>query len=141
MLSWGVHKVSLLLLLAVLTSCRATLRPDFVKVIALLGKPGGVDAGNCKSPEQLKSAYDAEIGKDGVSLADKLLPFAQKAASACPESRPFIRTENDVDIKAVTSMIGATTFVGTGRMQLEPWLWLRVADGKVIGLELELNKI
>jgi hypothetical protein len=133
---------SILLICAfLLTSCRATLRPDFVKVIALLGKPGGIDAGNCKSPDQLKAAYDSEIGKEGVPLADSLLPFAQKAAVICPDARPFLRTENDVDLKTVAAMIGAPGFTGDGRMQLEPWLWLRVAGGKVIGVEVELGKI
>jgi hypothetical protein len=130
-----------MILVTFLASCRATLRPDFVKVVALLGKAGGIDAGNCKSPDKLKSAYEAEIVKEGVPLADTLLSFAQKAASICPESRPFIRTENDVDLKTVAAMIGATGFAGDGRMQLEPWLWLRVAEGKVIGLEIELSKI
>ena len=141
MLSWSVRKFLATLILATLfASCRATLRPDFVKVVALLGKPGGVDAGSCKPPEKLKSVYDAEF-KEGVALADALLPFAQKASAICPESRPFIRTENDVDLKTVAAMIGAPGFTGDGRMQLEPWLWLRVAAGKVIGLEIELEKI
>ncbi len=136
-----MRKFAAALILAVLlTSCRASLRPDFVKVVALLGKAGGIDAGNCKSPDQLKAAYTAEI-KENVALSDALLPFAQKAASICPESRPFIRTENDVDLKTVAAMIGANGFAGDGRMQLEPWLFLRVAEGKVIGVELELSKI
>ena len=142
LLSWVVRNLLVTLLLAgLLASCRATLRPDFVKVVALLGKPGGIDAGNCKSPDKLKSAYDSEIGKDAISLTDRILPFAQKAAAICPESRPFIRTENDVDLKTVAAMIGAPGFAGDGRMQLEPWLWLRVADGKVIGLEVDLSRI
>lgn len=128
-----------LLVVLLLSSCRATLRPDFVKVVALLGKPSGLDAGNCKSPEKLKAAYDAEMSKG--QLTDTVLLFAQKAATVCPESRPFIRTENDVDLKTVAGIIGAPGFTGNGRMQLEPWLWLRVAGGKVIGLEVELSRI
>ena len=127
-----------LLFAALLTSCRATLRPDFVKVVALLGKASGVDAGNCKSPDKVKSAYDASVA--ATPLADALLPFARKVAEFCPESRPFIRTEGDVDLKTVAAMIGAQGFTGDGRMQLEPWLFLRVAEGKVIGVELELSK-
>jgi hypothetical protein len=141
MLSLGVHKLPALLILAMLlASCRATLRPDFVKVVALLGKPLGIDAGNCKSPDKLKAAYDADLAKEGIALADSLLPFAQKAASICPESRPFLRTANDVELKTVAAMIGANGFAGDGRMQLEPWLWLRVSAGKVIGFELELDE-
>jgi len=124
------------------SSCRATLRPDFTKVIALLGKPAGIDGGNCKSPDALASAYKEEISaKEAEPLSNALLPFAQKAAKICPEARPYIRTTNDVELKTVTDMIGASGFAGDGHMQLEPWLWLRVAGGKVIGLELELDKI
>jgi hypothetical protein len=129
------------LLAGLLSSCRATLRPDFVKVVALLGKPTSIDAGSCKAPDQLKTAYDAEIAKEGVQLSESLLPFAQKAAGICPESRPFIRTEADVDLKTVAAMIGAQEFAGDGRMQLEPWLFLRVVEGKVIGVEVELGRI
>jgi hypothetical protein len=128
-----------LFLILLLTSCRATLRPDFVKVVALLGKPSGLDAGNCKSPDQLKAAYATEIAKG--ALADTLLPFAQRAASLCPGSRVFIRAENVTDLRTIASLIGAPAFAGDGRMQLEPWLWLRVAGGSVIGLELELGKV
>ena len=135
---------TLLALIAVLSfsSCRATLRPDFVKVVALLGKAESIDAGNCKSPEQMTAAFKAEIeSKENVPLSETLLPFAQKAATFCPDSRPYIRTANDVDLKTVASMIGAAEFAGVGRMQLEPWLWVRAADGKVIGIEIELSKI
>lgn len=131
-----------LIFATLLASCRATLRPDFTKVVALLGKPTGIDGGNCGSLDALSSAYKEEIAsKESEPLSNTLLPFAQKAAKICPQSRPYIRTENDVDLKTVTAMIGASNFSGDGRMQLEPWLWLRVADGKVIGLEIELNKI
>ena len=128
-----------LFVILLLSSCRATLRPDFVKVVALLGKPSGLDAGNCKSPDKLKAAYDAEIGK--APLAATLLPFAQRAASVCPGSRIFIRAENIADLRSVAALIGAPPFAGDGRMQLEPWLWLRVAGGSVIGLEIELERI
>ncbi len=127
-----------LLVVLLLSSCRATLRPDFVKVVALLGKPSGVDAGNCKSPEKLKAAYDAEMAKG--RLADVLLPFAQRAAPICPGSQVFIRAENITDLRTIAALIGAPAFAGDGRMQLEPWLWLRVAGGSVIGLELELDR-
>ena len=135
---------TLLALVVVLafSSCRATLRPDFTKVVALLGKPTGIDSGSCKSPDALASAYKEEISsKDAEPLSNTLLPFAQKAAKICPESRPYIRTSNDVELKTVTDMIGASGFSGDGHIQLEPWLWLRVAGGKVIGLEVELDKI
>lgn len=137
MLSWVVRKLLLVVLL--LSSCRATLRPDFVKVVALLGKPLGLDAGGCKSPDQLKSAYDSEMSKG--PLAVTLLPFAQRAAPICPGSRVFIRAENITDLRTVAALVGVPAFAGDGRMQLEPWLWLRVAGGSVIGLELELGKI
>ena len=118
------------------------MRPDFTKVVGLLGKPTGIDGGSCKSPDALASAYKEEISsKDAEPLSNTLLPFAQKAAKICPEARPYIRTTNDVDLKTVTAMIGASNFAGDGRMQLEPWLWLRIAGGKVIGLEVELDKI
>jgi hypothetical protein len=41
----------------------------------------------------------------------------------------------------VVAMIGAAGFAGDGRMQLEPWLWLRAAGGKVIGIELDLASL
>jgi len=118
------------------------LRPDFVKVVALLGKPAGVDAGNCKPVDALTSAYTDEVGsREGQLLSETLLPFAERAAKICPQSRPFIRTTNDVDLKTVAAMIGTPGFAGDGRMELEPWLWLRVAQGKVIGVEIELDEI
>jgi hypothetical protein len=124
------------------SSCQARLRPDFVKVVALLGKPAGIDGGNCKAPGQMADAYMTEIGsKAEEPLSNTLLPFARKAATFCPQSRPYIRTTNDVELKTVAAIIGAQGFAGDGRMQLEPWLWLRVAEGKVIGLEIELDKI
>lgn len=129
----------LILAVLLLSSCRATLRPDFVKVVALLGKPSGLDAGNCKPPDQLKAAYDAEITKG--PLAVTLLPFAQRAATICPGSTVFIRAENITDLRTVAPLVGAPAFAGDGRMQMEPWLWLRVAGGSVIGLEIELGKI
>ncbi|MEO8097656.1 MAG: hypothetical protein ABI811_08135 [Acidobacteriota bacterium] len=122
-------------------SCRATVRPKSNEVLALLGKTAGIDAGKCSSPGGIKEAYLQEIeNKPTQPLADTLIPFAQRAAKICPQAHPYIRTTNDVDVKTVAAMLDAASIEGDGKMQMESWLWLRVAGGKVIGLEVDLEK-
>ena len=134
----------LCLLAAILTlsACRATLRPSYNDVLARLGKTKGVDAGKCSSPGGVKEAYQQEIeSKGNEPLANTLLPFAQRAAKVCPQARPFLTTSNEVDLKDIAPLVGGVPFEGDGNMQMEPWLFLRVIGGKVVGLEVDLGRI
>lgn len=130
----------LLALAALLSACRATLRPDFVPVIAKLGKPVSIDGGSCAKPE-LSAAFQEEIASSKEPLSARLLPFATRAAAICPQSHPFIRTESDLDAKEIAALIGAAEVPADGRLQLEPWLFVRTAGNKAVGLELALDRL
>jgi hypothetical protein len=119
------------------------MRPESAKVVAMLGASSGFQGGApCASPMEMANAYLEEIGHDSSKPLVETVPrFARRAAKLCPGSRPVINTANDVEFAKVASLLGGSAFSGDGRMQMEPWLWLRVSSGKVIGLELQLDQI
>jgi hypothetical protein len=123
--------------LFLLVGCRASLRPDFAKLVDLLGPATRVDPGKCDRPKDLADAFAAEITGKPEPLSATILPFSHRAAAICPNSHPFVSTGGDVDLKKAATMLGVSAFEGDGRLQMEPWLWLRAVNGKVIGVELD----
>jgi hypothetical protein len=117
--------------------------PESAKIVAMLGMPTGFQGGtSCALPADMAQIYAEEIGRDpNKPLVETVPRFAVKAAKICRGSRPVISTSNEVEFAKVASLIGGAAFNGDGRMQMEPWLWLRVSGGKVIGLELQLDQI
>ncbi len=119
------------------------MRPDSVKIVTMLGVPADFQGGtSCAAPMEMSNAYVEEIGRKlNQPLTETLPKFAVRAAKLCPGSRPVIHTANEVEFAKVAPLLGGAAFNGDGRMQMEPWLWLRVSGGKVIGLELQLDQI
>lgn len=145
-ISWSVRKFLAAFSLAILLACSLRepfLRPDSVKILAMLGKPGRFSGGPpCASPMEMTEAFLTEIGRNPAKpLVETAPKFALRASKICPSSRPVLNTENDVDFKSVAPLLGGATLAGDGRVQMEPWLWLRVIGGKVVGLEFQLDQV
>jgi hypothetical protein len=119
------------------------MRPETARIVGMLGLSAGIDgSGPCGSSKEMAEAYLDEIGHDPRKPLVETVPrFARRAAKLCPGSRPVINTANEVDFAKVAPLLGGSAFNGEGRMQMEPGLWLRVSGGKVIGLELQLDRI
>lgn len=145
MVFWGAVRRFLLIVFVILAACgprEPFLRTESVRVLEMLGPAAELHLGSpCPAADAMTAAYAEEV-TSGAPLQAALPRFALKAAELCPQSRPYITTtREEVELTTIAPLVGGQAFAGDGHMQVEPWLWLRVIDGKVVGVELQLDQI